>query len=104
MPILEMENVRYHAADRVGKTKSQYCDQCDFGDPLCQDLPPALSHVTGIDFPAETQECVFEIAGIFDILKEQRIDQYTGPILPIIRFQIGNHLNVGTVIGNTGGF
>lgn len=35
--------------------------------------------VTGIDFPAETQECVFEIAGIFDILKEQRIDQYTGP-------------------------
>lgn len=34
--------------------------------------------VTGIDFPAETQECVFEIAGIFDILKEQRIDQYTG--------------------------
>ena len=27
--------------------------------------------VTGIDFPAETQECVFEIAGIFDILKEQ---------------------------------
>lgn len=35
--------------------------------------------VTGIDFPAEKQECVFEIAGIFDILKEQRIDQYTGP-------------------------
>lgn len=35
--------------------------------------------VTGIDFPAETQECVFEIAGIFDILKEQRIDQFTGP-------------------------
>ena len=34
--------------------------------------------VTGIDFPAEKQECVFEIAGIFDILKEQQIDQYTG--------------------------
>lgn len=35
--------------------------------------------VTGIDFPAEKQECVFEISGIFDILKEQRIDQFTGP-------------------------
>ncbi|MBD5457184.1 MAG: FtsX-like permease family protein [Lachnospiraceae bacterium] len=34
--------------------------------------------VTGIDFPAEKQECVFEIAGIFDILMEQQIDQYTG--------------------------
>lgn len=34
--------------------------------------------VTGIDFPAEKQECVFEIAGIFDILKKQQIDQYTG--------------------------
>ena len=35
--------------------------------------------VTGIDFPAEKQECSFEIVGIFDILKEQKIDQYTGP-------------------------
>ena len=34
--------------------------------------------VTGIDFPAEKQECSFEIAGIFDMLKEQKIDQYTG--------------------------
>lgn len=34
--------------------------------------------VTGIDFPAEKQECVFEISGLFDILKEQQIDQYTG--------------------------
>ena len=34
--------------------------------------------VTGIDFPAEKQECSFEIVGIFDILKEQKIDQYTG--------------------------
>ena len=34
--------------------------------------------VTGMDFPAEKQGCVFEIAGIFDILKEQKIDQYTG--------------------------
>ena len=33
--------------------------------------------VTGIDFPAEKQECSFEIVGIFDILKEQKIDQYT---------------------------
>ena len=33
----------------------------------------------GIDFPTEKQECVFEIAGIFDILKEQRINQFTGP-------------------------
>lgn len=34
--------------------------------------------VTGIDFPIENQECSFEIVGIFDILKEQKIDQYTG--------------------------
>ena len=34
--------------------------------------------VTGMDFPAEKQDCVFEIVGIFDILKEQQIDQYTG--------------------------
>ena len=34
--------------------------------------------VTGIDFPAEKQECVFTICGIFDILKEQQIDEYTG--------------------------
>ena len=34
--------------------------------------------VTGIDFPAENQECSFEIVGIFDMLKEQKIDQYTG--------------------------
>lgn len=34
--------------------------------------------VTGIDFPAEYQECPFEIVGIFDMLKEQKIDQYTG--------------------------
>ena len=34
--------------------------------------------VTGIDFPIEDQECSFEIVGIFDILKEQKIDQYTG--------------------------
>ena len=34
--------------------------------------------VTGIDFPAENQECSFEIVGLFDLLKEQKIDQYTG--------------------------
>lgn len=33
--------------------------------------------VTGIDFPIENQECSFEIVGIFDILKEQKIDQFT---------------------------
>lgn len=34
--------------------------------------------VTGIDFPTENQECSFEIVGIFDMMKEQKIDQYTG--------------------------
>lgn len=34
--------------------------------------------VTGIDFPAEKQECTFEIIGIFDVLGEQQIGQYTG--------------------------
>lgn len=34
--------------------------------------------VTGIDFPAVDQECSFEVVGIFDIMKEQKIDQYTG--------------------------
>lgn len=34
--------------------------------------------VTGFEFPIEKQECIFEIAGIFDILGEQKIDQYTG--------------------------
>ena len=34
--------------------------------------------VTGIDFPTQKQECIFEIVGIFDILKEQQIDQNTG--------------------------
>lgn len=33
--------------------------------------------VTGIDFPLEKQECVFEVVGIFDFLEKQQIDQYT---------------------------
>lgn len=47
----------------------------DVGDHIILEIN---RDVTGIDFPAEKQECVFEVAGIFDILKEQQIDQYTG--------------------------
>lgn len=50
-------------------------NQLTIGDQITLEIN---RDVTGIDFPAEKQECVFEIVGIFDILKEQQIDQYTG--------------------------
>lgn len=33
--------------------------------------------VTGFDIPIEKQKCIFEIVGIFDIMGEQQMDQYT---------------------------
>ncbi|MBD5535678.1 MAG: FtsX-like permease family protein [Lachnospiraceae bacterium] len=46
----------------------------EIGDKLILEIN---REVTGIDFPVEKQECVFDIVGIFDILGEQQIDQYT---------------------------
>ena len=50
-------------------------NQLTIGDPITLEIN---RDVTGIDFPTKKQECAFEIIGIFDILKEQQIDQYTG--------------------------
>ena len=49
-------------------------NQIEIGDMLTLEIN---REVTGLDFPLERQECVFEIVGIFDICAEQQIDQYT---------------------------
>ncbi len=44
------------------------------GDQLILEIN---QEVTGFEIPMETQECVYEIVGIFDIMAEQQINQYT---------------------------
>ena len=50
-------------------------NQLTVGDSITLEIN---REVTGIDFPADKQECTFEIVGIFEVLKEQQINQYTG--------------------------
>ncbi len=45
------------------------------GDHITLEINKEL---TGIYFPTEKQECDFEITGIFDILQQQQINQFTG--------------------------
>lgn len=46
----------------------------EIGDKLTLEIN---SEVVGFNIPKEKQDCVFEVVGIFDILEEQKVDQYT---------------------------
>ena len=76
--ILEVTQGEMFTADASGQAvisrELAEINHIEIGDKLTLEIN---REVTGFDFPIEKQECVFDIVGIFDILGEQQIDQYT---------------------------
>ena len=76
--ILEITQGEMFTADGLGEAiisrELAEKNHIKLGDMLTLEIN---REVTGFDLPLEKQMCVFEIVGIFDICKEQQIDQYT---------------------------